>query len=61
MSTERTFPPTSDPQLLESRLVDIVNRLCEHLGEEELSARTVTLKVKTATFQVRTRAVTLPR
>ncbi|KAG9144845.1 hypothetical protein Leryth_018973 [Lithospermum erythrorhizon] len=60
MSTERTFTATKNEAFLYQKLVDLSESLSTDLKEEGLSGRTLTLKLKTASFEVRTRAVTLP-
>ncbi|KAL0384309.1 UNVERIFIED_CONTAM: DNA polymerase kappa [Sesamum radiatum] len=60
MSSERTFSPTEDEALLLQKLVDLSENLASDLKKEGLYGRTLTLKLKTSCFEVRTRAVTLP-
>ncbi|KAK4401756.1 DNA polymerase kappa [Sesamum angolense] len=71
MSSERTFSPTEDEALLFQKLgagavwknlfaVDLSENLASDLKKEGLCGRTLTLKLKTSCFEVRTRAVTLP-
>ncbi|KAL0356919.1 UNVERIFIED_CONTAM: DNA polymerase kappa [Sesamum calycinum] len=71
MSSERTFSPTEDEALLFQKLgagavwknlfaVDLSQNLASDLKKEGLCGRTLTLKLKTSCFEVRTRAVTLP-
>ncbi|KAL0365306.1 UNVERIFIED_CONTAM: DNA polymerase kappa [Sesamum angustifolium] len=71
MSCERTFSPTEDEALLFQNLgagavwknlfaVDLSENLASDLKKEGLCGRTLTLKLKTSCFEVRTRAVTLP-
>ena len=61
ISAERTFRPISARADLEAKLAEIAKKLGEEMQKERLQARTVTLKIKLTTFEVRTRAVTLPR
>ncbi|KZV50557.1 DNA polymerase kappa [Dorcoceras hygrometricum] len=61
MSTERTFPSTKDETTLCQKLVDLAENLSADLKKEGLCGKTLTLKLKTSSFEVRTRAVTLPR
>ncbi|XP_077221352.1 DNA/RNA polymerases superfamily protein [Tasmannia lanceolata] len=61
MSTERTFPSTEDEALLFQRLADIAETLSNDMQKEGLCGRTLTLKLKTASFEVRTRAVSLQK
>ncbi|KAK4437980.1 DNA polymerase kappa [Sesamum alatum] len=60
MSNERTFSPTEDEAFLLQKLVDLSENLSSDLKKEGLCGRTLTLKLKTSCFEVRTRAVTLP-
>lgn len=59
ISSERTFSATQDAALLYQKLVDISEMLSAEMQKEGLSGRTLTLKLKTASFEVRSRAVTL--
>ncbi|XP_075094298.1 DNA polymerase kappa isoform X3 [Nicotiana tabacum] len=60
ISNERTFSATKDEALLFQKLVDLSEMLSADMIKEGLFGRTLTLKLKTASFEVRTRAVTLP-
>ncbi|XP_060168079.1 DNA polymerase kappa-like isoform X1 [Lycium barbarum] len=60
ISNERTFSATEDEALLFQKLVDLSEMLSADMKREGLFGRTLTLKLKTASFEVRTRAVTLP-
>ncbi|XP_055815975.1 DNA polymerase kappa isoform X2 [Solanum dulcamara] len=60
ISNERTFSATEDEALLSQKLVDLSEMLSADMIKEGLFGRTLTLKLKTASFEVRTRAVTLP-
>ncbi|KAL3814315.1 hypothetical protein ACJIZ3_015583 [Penstemon smallii] len=59
MSCERTFSSTQDEASLYQKLAGIVENLSTDLKKEDLCGRTLTLKLKTSCFEVRTRAVTL--
>lgn len=61
ISSERTFSASEDEALLFQRLADISETLSNDLLKEGLKGRTLTLKLKTASFEVRTRAVSLQR
>ncbi|KAL6545892.1 hypothetical protein OROGR_009766 [Orobanche gracilis] len=60
MSNEKTFSPTEDEASLHQKLVDLSENLSSDLMKQGLRGRTLTLKLKTSCFEVRTRAVTLP-
>ncbi|KAI8554612.1 hypothetical protein RHMOL_Rhmol05G0111300 [Rhododendron molle] len=59
ISNERTFLATDDEAFLFQKLVDLAEMLSTDMKKESLCGRTLTLKLKTASFEVRTRAVTL--
>lgn len=59
ISTERTFPATSDEVEIFKKLDDIANTLSKDMEKEGIRGRTLTLKLKTIAFEVRTRAVSL--
>ncbi|CAH9082540.1 unnamed protein product [Cuscuta epithymum] len=61
MSNERTFSATGDETFLYKKLADIAEMLSADMEQEGLCGRTLTLKLKTASFEVRTRAVTLTK
>ncbi|KAL9231958.1 hypothetical protein vseg_007116 [Gypsophila vaccaria] len=61
MSNERTFSATKDEQFLYQKLAELAEMLSSDLQKEGLHGRTLTLKLKTASFEVRTRAVTLQK
>ncbi|CAG7868119.1 unnamed protein product [Brassica rapa] len=61
ISSERTFAATGDERLLYSKLAEIAEMLSDDMKKEGLMARTLTLKLKTATFEIRSRAVSLQR
>ncbi|KAH6773137.1 DNA/RNA polymerases superfamily protein [Perilla frutescens var. frutescens] len=60
MSTERTFSPTGDEESIYQKLADLSENLSSDMKKEGICGRTLTLKLKTSCFEVRTRAVTLP-
>lgn len=60
MSSERTFSATNNEGLLYQKLAELADMLSSDLQKEGISGRTLTLKLKSASFEVRTRAVTLP-
>ncbi|XP_013587938.1 PREDICTED: DNA polymerase kappa isoform X1 [Brassica oleracea var. oleracea] len=61
ISSERTFAATGDEKLLYSKLAEIAEMLSHDMQKERLAARTLTLKLKTASFEIRSRAVSLQR
>jgi DNA polymerase kappa len=61
ISTERTFRPLSNRNDLEAKCKELAENLASDMAEENLKGKTLTLKLKLTTFEVRTRAVTLPR
>ncbi|KAL1192585.1 DNA polymerase kappa [Cardamine amara subsp. amara] len=61
ISSERTFAATGDERLLYSKLADIAEMLSDDMKKEGLTAKTLTLKLKTASFEIRSRAVSLQR
>ncbi|VAI02591.1 unnamed protein product [Triticum turgidum subsp. durum] len=58
MSCERTFSATNDSRLFFEKLDNLAENLADDLQKEGLKGRTLTLKLKTAAFEVRTRAAT---
>uniref|UniRef100_A0A453HF41 DNA polymerase kappa n=1 Tax=Aegilops tauschii subsp. strangulata TaxID=200361 RepID=A0A453HF41_AEGTS len=58
MSCERTFSATNDSHLLFEKLDNLAENLADDMQKECLKGRTLTLKLKTAAFEVRTRAAT---
>ncbi|KAL5218832.1 hypothetical protein ABZP36_019516 [Zizania latifolia] len=58
MSCERTFRATDDCSLLFEKLDNLAENLADDMQKECLKGRTLTLKLKTASFEVRTRAAT---
>ncbi|XP_022148772.1 DNA polymerase kappa isoform X3 [Momordica charantia] len=61
ISNERTFAATADERLIFQKLADLAEMLSMDMQKEGLSGRTLTVKLKTASFEVRTRAVTLQK
>lgn len=59
ISNERTFSATEDEALLHKKLAELAEMLSTDMQKEGLHGRTLTLKLKTASFEVRNRAVTL--
>lgn len=60
LSCERTFRKTSEKRELLGLMQEISEDVSRHLCKENLRGRTITLKLKSHTFEVRTRAMTLP-
>ncbi|PIN07559.1 putative DNA damage inducible protein [Handroanthus impetiginosus] len=52
ISNERTFSPTEDEGLLHQKLVDLSENLSSDMKKEGLCGRTLTLKLKTSSFEV---------
>lgn len=61
MSTERTFATMEKPEQMLEKLRELSDALSEDLKSESLRGKTVTLKLKTIDFEVKTRAKTLNR
>ncbi|KAL7199527.1 hypothetical protein ACSBR2_021745 [Camellia fascicularis] len=61
MSNERTFSATGNEAFLYHKLADLAEMLSADMKKEALCGRTLTLKMKTASFEIRTRAVTLQK
>lgn len=59
ISCERTFAPMDTPAHLEAKLRDISQSLSRDMAAEQLAGKSLTLKVKEANFQLRTRSVQL--
>ena len=59
MSNETTFRDTSDPEELFKICADLSKDLSDDLEAKELQGRSVTLKIKTDGFQVKTRVKNL--
>lgn len=60
LSQERTFSPTSDRRVIEATVMSLAAKVAAGLVEEGLRARTVTIKLKRATFEVVQRQTVLP-
>uniref|UniRef100_A0ACD5WCF4 Uncharacterized protein n=1 Tax=Avena sativa TaxID=4498 RepID=A0ACD5WCF4_AVESA len=58
MSCERTFSATDNSSLLFEKLDNLAENLADDMQKECLKGRTLTLKLKTSAFEVRTRAAT---
>ncbi|KAI3431033.1 DNA polymerase kappa [Psidium guajava] len=61
ISNERTFPATGNEALLYQKLDELAELLSSDMQKEGLHGRTLTLKLKTSSFEVRTRALTLQK
>ncbi|KAK4741166.1 hypothetical protein SAY87_024754 [Trapa incisa] len=61
ISNERTFSATADETLLYQKLAELAELLSTDMQREDLHGCTLTLKLKTSAFEVRTRAITLKR
>ncbi|XP_071167055.1 DNA polymerase kappa-like [Mytilus edulis] len=59
ISTERTFNEISKPVELFAKCEELSEALSEDLKDEELKGKTVSIKIKTVEFEVKTRAHTL--
>ncbi|XP_052099685.1 DNA polymerase kappa-like [Mytilus californianus] len=59
ISTERTFNEISKPVELYAKCEELSEALSEDLKDEELKGKTVSIKIKTVEFEVKTRAHTL--
>ncbi|KAM7268498.1 hypothetical protein ACFE04_010664 [Oxalis oulophora] len=59
ISNERTFSATDDEALLYQKLAELSEMLAADMEKEGLRGRTLTLKLKTASFEVQTRCLTL--
>ncbi|KAK9820063.1 hypothetical protein WJX72_005623 [[Myrmecia] bisecta] len=61
MSVERTFRAISSKADLEAKCAELAHKLAEELADGGgLKGKTITLKLKTTKFELRTRAITLP-
>ncbi|XP_022095439.1 DNA polymerase kappa-like [Acanthaster planci] len=60
MSTERTFGELHRPADLYSKCHELCQALAEDLQSEELTGKTVTIKLKTVKFEVKTKACSVP-
>lgn len=61
ISCERTFSSTSCEKKLVSKLSDVSGNLANDMAKSSLRGKTVTLKVKMSTFEVKTKSLTLNR
>ncbi|GIL53058.1 hypothetical protein Vafri_8749 [Volvox africanus] len=61
ISCERTFRNMSKPGEQEAMAKQLVESLAADMASEDLEGRNLTLKLKLSSFEVRTRAATLPR
>ncbi|KAG2446814.1 hypothetical protein HYH02_008374 [Chlamydomonas schloesseri] len=61
ISHERTFRNMSAPAEQEAMATQLVEALVSDMEEEGIEGRNITLKLKLSTFEVHTRAATLPR
>nr|XP_009399105.1 PREDICTED: DNA polymerase kappa isoform X2 [Musa acuminata subsp. malaccensis] len=61
ISNEKTFSATNDESIIFQKLADIAETLSKDMQKECLLGRTLTLKLKTASFEVRTRATSLQK
>ncbi|KAK3420414.1 hypothetical protein EUGRSUZ_G01218 [Eucalyptus grandis] len=59
ISNERTFQATDNEALLYQKIDELAEMLSSDMQKEGLHGRTLTLKLKTSSFEVRTRALTL--
>ncbi|KAI3753030.1 hypothetical protein L2E82_25074 [Cichorium intybus] len=59
ISNERTFSATKNEAFFNQKLVELADMLSADMEKEGLHGRTLTLKLKTASFEVRTRALSL--
>ncbi|ESN92079.1 hypothetical protein HELRODRAFT_116221 [Helobdella robusta] len=59
LSVERTFEDTDDIAVASNICKNLCQMLADDLNEKKLSAKTITLKIKTMKFEVKTRAKTL--
>ena len=60
ISCERTFKAVAGFQNLSAKLDDIAKSLSAHMVKEELRGKHLTLKIKLANFEVKSRSVSLP-
>ena len=59
LSQERTFTPTADRRVLEAKMTSLAQEVAAGLIKEGLRARTVTVKLKRATFEIVSRQMAL--
>ncbi len=60
MSTERTFRELHQPADLYNKCNELCQALAEDLLKEELMGKTVTIKLKTVKFEVKTKSYSVP-
>ncbi|MCO5592940.1 hypothetical protein L7F22_046944 [Adiantum nelumboides] len=60
LSCERTFSSISSEDSLFAKLEELAENVAKDMEGEDLQGRTLTLKLKTTKFEVRTRSLTLP-
>lgn len=62
ISSERTFtPPLTTKEDLIGVITNLVESLATDMEAEKIEGKNITLKIKTSTFELKTRSVTLPR
>ncbi|ORX55477.1 DNA/RNA polymerase [Piromyces finnis] len=61
ISVERTFSNTSEIQKLEDKLHEISCKLANDVKKENLKGKSVTLKLKTSSFEILTRCLTISK
>ncbi|GAU94894.1 hypothetical protein RvY_06593-2 [Ramazzottius varieornatus] len=61
ISNERTFRDMWKPEELYAKLKELSDDLAESMEDENICGKTVSIKIKLVTFEVRTRAQTVPR
>jgi len=61
ISQERTFADCGDAAVLAAKCRELADKVAAQMVSEQVLGRTVTVKVKLHTFEVRQRSVTLPR
>ncbi|GFS07894.1 DNA polymerase kappa [Elysia marginata] len=59
ISTERTFSDISDPKVLHQKCKELCQNLSEDMKDDKTMGKTLTLKIKTVEFEVKTRSYTL--
>ncbi|CDS40731.1 dna polymerase kappa [Echinococcus multilocularis] len=60
MGIERTFHDCADPEILHVKCRQLCLSLVNHMKEAHVQGKTVTMKFKLSTFEVRSRSQTLP-
>ncbi|MDO5715713.1 MAG: DNA polymerase IV [Tissierellia bacterium] len=61
LGTERTFPSTRDREVLKKYLENFSKEIAADLLERQIGAMTLTVKIKTWDFEIRTRSKTFDR